>query len=60
MIKQIDLPLFKEWLDHLGIGGARWLKRMGYGHTILGLCDEPGIWKRTNKERPFTTKKELM
>jgi len=26
----------------------------------LGIADEPGIWRRKNKSRPFTTKRELV
>ena len=49
-ILKMDLPLYEEILDYLGIGGKNFLKTLGHGHKMVGIQDEPGIWRRKNKK----------
>ena len=59
-IRRMDLPLLAEICDWLGIGGKRFVRALGFGHRLVGIQDEPGIWKRRNKTHPQTSKRELL
>lgn len=38
-------------------GGADFVKRMGFGHQLIGLADEPGVFRSKNRNRVARSKR---
>ena len=59
-LRRVDLPILFEMCKWLGIGGEELVKELGHGFPLIGIVDNVGTWKRKNKSKPKTKKKDLL
>ena len=58
--KRQNPAVLQEIFDHLNVGGRGFVKRMAVGHPLVGIFDEPGVYKRKKFKARICSKQELL